>query len=585
MKALTLSISEQTKFSSSEIADDISILTIKWADNVFEHEKFWLCHKMSSLLYTILGNKKNLCKIDLSKFDGIEQFNSVCNNIVEIYFPDTVTSVYIEKANSLRKLYAKGAKSISIAKAPCLETIEYGNGLEKLSLPDTGIRNITVGKNIRLRSGAFKNCKNLVYAKLETGVDIEPGTFENCSNLREVILPDDLLVIEPSVFKNCTKLRNIAGGKKVKHIFPSAFTGCHSLKMMECKDFYRYSNLKISDKKWMDTFRPYKPLGNIKALISNFVQELKKIDIECPEKYVADNFFRETENHYGFVMEYQSRIRGWMIWSLSHNCFLATRGDRLGLHQDEIITFTLERKPVITFEDNLYLQFPMMYIDESSSLKKIERKEEDYEGYNYILEYFTPKVSLVECYRKILQKIESLDIPSIIDSYSIIERTWWQTYPGRDDSQFYERIAKSDYSDIYLDKFLPQENTQNYDNGCRPWDFNEDEETRKLQASADSEAKSRKEYAHKHYSKDEHICKLLEDYINKRIELEKDMESVYHIQAVKNFLHCRYVDYGEGENSLIEFYGYTLEDILNDNKYNEQLSWSYKHGWVEETED
>jgi len=279
MKALTLSISEQTKFSSSEIADDISILTIKWADNVFEHEKFWLCHKMSSLLYTILGNKKNLCKIDLSKFDGIEQFNSVCNNIVEIFFPDTVTSVYIEKANSLRKLYAKGAKSISIAKAPCLETIEYGNGLEKLSLPDTGIRNITVGKNIRLRSGAFKNCKNLLYAKLETGVDIEPGTFENCSNLREVILPDDLLVIEPSVFKNCTKLRNIAGGKKVKHIFPSAFTGCHSLKMLECKDFYRYSNLKISDKKWMDTFRPYKPSGNIKALISNFVQELKKIDI------------------------------------------------------------------------------------------------------------------------------------------------------------------------------------------------------------------------------------------------------------------------------------------------------------------
>ena len=52
------------------------------------------------------------------------------------------------------------------------------------------------------------------------------------------------------------------------------------------------------------------------------------------------------------------------------------------------------------------------------------------------------------------------------------------------------------------------------------------------------------------------------------IELEKDMESVYHIQAVKNFLHCRYVDYGEDENSLIEFYGYTIEDILNDNKYN-----------------
>ena len=91
MKALTLSISEQTKFSSREIADDISILTIKWADNVIEHNKFWLCHEMRSLLYTILGVKKNLYRIDFSNFDGIEKFNSVCNNIVEIYFPDTVT--------------------------------------------------------------------------------------------------------------------------------------------------------------------------------------------------------------------------------------------------------------------------------------------------------------------------------------------------------------------------------------------------------------------------------------------------------------------------------------------------------------
>lgn len=135
-------------------------------------------------------------------------------------------------------------------------------------------------------------------------------------------------------------------------------------------------------------------------------------------------------------------------------------------------------------------------------------------------------------------------------------------------------------SDIYLETLLPQENTKDYDNGCRPWDFDEEEETRKMQESADAEANSLREKAHKYYSKDAHICKLLEDYINKRRELEKDIENKYHIQAIKNFLHCRYVDYCEGENSLIEFYGYTLEDILWDNKYNERVSWSYKHGWV-----
>lgn len=584
MNTLTIVIGNDTVFDKIEVGANISKLVFEWGKEVKQWDESHVLYKLRNYLFNILQKNKDIKVLDLSRVTGLKESYYPTKYLHEIYYPDSIESVTFIKERTLKKVSAPGAKSITIKQAPNLETIEYGTNLENLSLTETGLSHIELPENIKLGACAFKGCEKLKSVILNSGTDVPPSTFEGCTNLTEITLPDDLLVIEPNLFCGCSSLRCIYGGKSVKQVFPSAFTGCHSLRLMECKDFYRYSDLKFSEKQWMDTFRPYKPLGNIKALIRKFVQELKKKDIECPEEYVADNFFRETENHYGFVMEYQSRIRGWMIWSLSHNCFLATRGDRLGLRQDEVVTFTLERKPVITFEDNMCLQFPMIYIDESSSLKKIERKEEDYEGYNYILEYFTPKVSLVDCYRKILQKIEALDIPSIIDSYSIKERTWWHTYPGRDDSQFYERIAKSDYSDIYLDTFLPQENTQNYDNGCRPWDFDEDEETRKLQASADSEAKSRKEYAHKHYSKDEHICRLLEDYINKRIELEKDMESVHHIQAVKNFLHCRYVDYGEDENSLIEFYGYTIEDILNDNKYNERISWSYKHGWVEETE-
>lgn len=351
MKALTLSISEQSKFSSSEIADDICILTIRWADNVLEHEKYWLCHKMTSLLYTILSNKKHLRRIDLSEFDGIDQFNSACNNIVEICFPESVTSVYIGKAESLRKLYAYGAKTISIANAPCLETIEYGKRLEKLSLSDTGIRDITVKKNIRLPSGAFKNCKNLIYAKLEKGVDVEPGAFENCSNLREVILPDDLLVIEPNLFKNCAKLRYVAGGKNVKHIFPSAFEGCHELESLDCSNFYKFTDLTKTEMEWKKDIRPFNSyaysIESIRNKIRNFADNLKEINVEKPEKYISDNFFRSAGREIGVLISYQFGIRRWIVWSLNENKFyVTTKNNSSSFKEGDVFLFEYDKQPI-----------------------------------------------------------------------------------------------------------------------------------------------------------------------------------------------------------------------------------------------
>lgn len=580
MNTLTITVSNETVFDKIKIESDVSRLAFEWADNLQEWHKSSLQYKLRNYLYSLLQKNWNVQVLDLSRLEGLKDAYYPAKYLQEIYYPSSIESIYFTKNRFIRKIHAIGAKKITINQVPTLESVEYGPCLEELSLAETGITHIELPKNIKLRSGAFKGCKQLKSVFLNSGTDVPPSTFEDCISLNEVTLPDDLLVIEPNVFCGCSNLRYIYGGKSVKQIFPSAFKGCFNLVMMECKDFYRFTDLNITDKQWLDKYRPSTPLANVQALIRTFAQELNKKVIDCPAEYIAEYFFHETENHFGFVLEYQSRIRGWMVWSLSHNRFLATKGEKYRLHQDDVVIFTIERKPNITINDNLCLQFPMTYIDDASSLKKIERNGENSDGYEFILEYLKPSSSLLDNYKEILQIIDSLDIPQIIDSYTIKERTWWQVYPGRDDSQFYERIAKSDYSDSYLDSFLPQENKEDYYNGCRPWNFDAEEETRKLQESADAEANSLREKAHKYYTKDAHICKLLEDYINKRRELDKDIESQYHIQAIKNFLHCRYVDYGEGENSLIEFYGYTLEDILRDNKYNERVSWSYKHGWV-----
>lgn len=585
MNTMTIAVSNDNSFEKETIGANISKVSFIWGNDISEWEKSSLEYRLRNYLFTILQKYRNITVLDLSHLDGLKDSYYPAKYLYEIYYPDSIESVCFYNNRTLKKISARGAKTITIKQTPTLECLEFGANLKELILSETGIVHLDLPKDIKLGPSAFKGCKKLKSVILRSGTDVSPSAFEDCINLYEVTLPDDLLVIEPNVFSGCINLRYVYGGQNVKQLFPSAFEGCFNIEMIECKDFYRFTDLNYSDKLWMDKYRPYTPLANVKAQIKKYVQDLKENVVDRPEEYIADNFFHKTEYHYGFVMGYQSRIHSWMVWSLSHVRFLATRGDIIRLHQDDLVTFSIEFKPSITIEDSLCIQFPMTYIDESSSLKILERGGEDSDGYEYLLEYFNPRVSFLEYYKKITQAVEVLDIPSIIESYSIKAKTWWQTYPGRDDSQFYVRIAKSDYSDIYLDTLLPQENREDYYNGCRPFGFDEDEETRQMQASADSEAKRIKESAHKHYSKDAHICKLLEDVINKRRELEKDIEFTYHIQAIKNFLHCRYVESGNGENSLIEFYGYTLDDILKDKKYNDRLSWSYKHGWVEDIDD
>ena len=515
MNTLAITVSNETEFDKIIVGANIRTVSFDWGSDLREWEKSTLLYKLRNFLFHILQKYRNIKVLDLSHLEGLKEAYYPANYLEEIYYPDSIESVSYYKNRSLKKIIARGAKAITIKQTPTLECIEYGPNLKELSLTETGITHLDLQQNIKLAPDAFKGCVKLKSVKLKSGTDVPPSTFEDCSNLYEVTLPDDLLVIEPKVFRGCKNLQFVLGGKNVKQVFPSAFEGCFNIRMMECKDFYKFTDLSITDKHWMDKFRPkyrpHKPLIDEKNYIKKYAQVLNEKVIEKPEEYIADNFFHKTEYHFGFVVKYQPSIRGWMIWSLSHNHFIATKGDKYDIEQDDFVTFSLDRKPTITIGDNLCFQFPMMYIDDASALKKKEHGSEDSDGYEYLLEYFKPRVSLLIHYKKITQIIDSLDIPKIIDSYSIKTSTWWNTYPGRDDSQFYERIAKSDYSDEYLNTLLPQEKYENYDNGCRPRNFNEEEANRRLQASADAEAKRLKEYAHKYYSKETHICKLLED--------------------------------------------------------------------------
>ena len=579
MISLTITIDKDKSFDKIDIKDNVQILRMEWAELLTDWEKQSLLYYVEHFVCSVLNKNKSISVLDISQLDGWKSSNLPTNYLQEIYYPYSVESVFFYEPNIFRRISAPGAKSIRIYKAPHLEFVEYGKELEEVSFSESGISHIDLPPNIRLGRNAFKGCKFLKSITLQSGTDVPPSAFEDCVNLDEIYLPDDLLVIEPNVFKNCKNLKHIYGGKNVKLIFASAFQGIGKLETLGCTNLYKISNNNISDKEWENKFRPLFSKRNEKELISKYINELPLNKINNVEEFIANEILATTEFHYGFVVNYQQNLRRWIVWSFTSESFYATNGV-IKLQENDIVTFTITKKPHIYLENSIFLNWPLVFID-NPSLAVINKDSDNYQHYNYLIEYFKPRYSVWEYFQKCKATVENLNIPQIIDSYKIIDRTWWQRYPGRDDSQFFERIAKSDYTDIYLNELLPQEKYEDYYNGCYPMGFNEEEENRKRKISADFEAKSIIEKAHRIYSKDEHICKLMEDYFLKRRKLENDIESVYHIQAIKNFLKYRCYNSIDGKDSLEELYDYSLNDIINDNKYNESISWYYQHGWVD----
>ena len=244
MKTKEVIILDEHSLENAEIEDNIRKLIVKWGNTIPDKAKPFYSREIDRFLHKVTIQCPHLLILDVSALDG-GQFNHNINvtNLCEIYFPKSIECVSFQGSVSLKKISALGAKIIRITKCPNLETIELGDELEEICLSETGITEIQLPPHIKLTDGAFHCCKKLRSVILSDGTDIPARTFEGCINLKEVTLPNDLLVLEPFVFSGCKKLRSIFGGLSIKQLFPSAIKDCYDLEKIDSMSFYKYSNL------------------------------------------------------------------------------------------------------------------------------------------------------------------------------------------------------------------------------------------------------------------------------------------------------------------------------------------------------
>ena len=161
------------------------------------------------------------------------------------------------------------------------------------------IKEIVIPDNVvSIEQGAFSNCKKLTKVVLpKTIKSIKGKTFANCKNLKEIVIPDTINIIGEGAFSNCENLLKVVLPKSLSKIETSAFNNCKNLKEIVIPDTVNvigeeaFSNCKNLIKVVLP-----KSLSKIETLAFNNCKNLKEIVIPDTVNVIGEEAFSNCKN-------------------------------------------------------------------------------------------------------------------------------------------------------------------------------------------------------------------------------------------------------------------------------------------------
>lgn len=492
----------------------------------FYHHKIFNDEKTLSS-YALNEKLKTLKKLDILDLSGCKTITNIWNgfsnlSISTLILPPNVCEMpNVYYCPHLTTIIGPGLTVVKgIIGCPLLENIEYNKNLVYISVPNTNLRKIDLSNIEKISTAAFENCSNLVEVKLspkltEIGfyafkncsslysveipdaATICPHAFSGCMSLKRVKLPKDLRTIEEKVFFNCVNLDCIIGGDCITQIKKRAFFNC------KCINHLPF-NPTITD---------------------------------------SEAFENTNENLCGIVLSTGSVVIIWCFDTLSFFYYPKYLDSK---YKNKIVNFSPgSRISLENVDHGIDIKWTPYQVASNLALlnaKDIKIENIFHDGDNKRSKYVIRKEllkfeklpsvfpTIVKLQKKMIKRVEALDISNIIDSYSTYASEF-QTWKVGGDNTFYHIVKTSiDYKDAYIETLLPTIDEEYSESACHNYS---DEIDTNIQSKYKESDVRLKRKAHAKYDKNKHIETLVNDYITSYIRDYADIQNELCIELAK----------------------------------------------------
>ena len=355
------------------------------------------------------------------------------------------------------------------------------------------------------------------YVVIPQGTEIKERMFQGNKIVETIVIPDDITFLPEYFCFNCPNLKAILGGKNVKAISHNSFVESINLHHL---DFIPQIGYKRYD-------------PTIKGFAIRIIRNLRINDF--------DFSYESQKDAFGYIIHKQRDE--YLIWDIKNKKFAYTvSADNFPIFS--YVKFTYMYK--IKYNEELKITDIERNFVENVSVENNEDREKvifNDDLKNYALGEL-PLFSKISIMHKIVSDyVCSLNINSIIDSYTISVDEYIRTKVGGDDTYFMTEKAICDYnsSDTYLKKLLPTYSNETCESGYCTFSYMSEEEKNKYKL----EEENIKRAARLKYSQIAHINMLMNSYLEylyKRVSLYKSV-----LNAIQFFKKNRIIIVGSND--------------------------------------
>lgn len=238
--------------------------------------------------------------LDLSN-ENYDNFHFPENGYIidKIILPDSLNRIddISFRKSRIKEIIAKNITELGMGcfNRSLLETFNIENtDIQKIPMDcftASNIKNIVLPKNLlEIKSFAFSECYKLEEIYIPNSVKyISKNVFEGCFYLKNIHLPEILEEIEECTFKDCESLTFIKIPDTVLSIGKNAFYNCRDLSKIILPKSLEKFNTNAFDTRFLETLVYTGNNNNIKQAINNFCKENKIKFVTTDLDYIINN--------------------------------------------------------------------------------------------------------------------------------------------------------------------------------------------------------------------------------------------------------------------------------------------------------